>query len=209
MQSRVGAIVKEKPMSPGKLVLGLTTAMFAAIFAAQAVSQEGPPPAGADNGDFRQAMDQFRKQMDQQLKEQLGVSDEEWKVLQPRIEKIRTLQREARSGSGMMGQGPGGPGGPGGQGGPGRPDGLEGPDGPGGPDQSGQRQQSEVEKKASALQKLLDANQPKAEDVKVAMTAYREACTKAKEALAKARNDLAELLTVKQEAVLVLMGLLE
>lgn len=83
--------------------------------------QGGPPP------DFNpQAM---RQRMMDRMRERLGASDEEWKVLSPKIEKAMSAQRDLRGGGGggMFGggppqggqRGPGGPGGRGGQRGPG------------------------------------------------------------------------------------------
>ena len=40
---------------------------------------------------------QFREQMNQRMRERLGASEEEWKVLQPRIEKVQTAQRALSS----------------------------------------------------------------------------------------------------------------
>src|SRR4051812_47735368 len=43
---------------------------------------------------------QFREQMMNRMKEQLGSNDDEWKVLSPKIEKLMTAQRDARVGFG-------------------------------------------------------------------------------------------------------------
>ena len=83
--------------------------------------------------------DQFRQMMSERLKEQLGVGEDEWKIIEPRLTKVTTLQREAAGGGrggfgGFGGFGGSGRGGSG-RGGPGR-------GGPGGdPGQRGQRGQ--------------------------------------------------------------------
>jgi peptidoglycan hydrolase CwlO-like protein len=143
---------------------------------------------------------QFRQQAEQRMKEQLGASDEEWKILQPKLDKVQTAQRDVRAG-GMMGMmsargGRGGPGGPGAAAG-------------GTPPAANAPAQSEVQKKAGDLQKVLDNKDAKPEDIKTALTAYRDARTKAKADLEKAQKDLKEVLSLKQEAQLVMMGLLE
>src|SRR6266849_2568536 len=71
-------------------------------------AQDQPPP----RGNFDPA--QFRQRMMDRYKERLEVtSDDEWKLIQDRIEKVTQLQRDLRIG------GPGGPGGRRGPGGPG------------------------------------------------------------------------------------------
>jgi 5'-deoxynucleotidase YfbR-like HD superfamily hydrolase len=59
-----------------------------------------------------------------------------------------------------------------------------------------------------ALQKAVESNAP-ADEIKTKMAKYREAM-KAKEAkLVKAQDELKQVLSVKQEATAVLMGLLK
>ncbi len=128
------------------------------------------------------------RQMDN-IKEQLGTSEDEWKALAPKIEKILDAQRDLRGGMGRFG-GPGGGGGPG---------------GPGGPDQP-------MGKVAEAQRDLRDALQNKdtpAEEVTKKLTAYREARDKARAELQAAQKDLTKQIKPRQEAVLVVAGVLE
>jgi hypothetical protein len=67
---------------------------------------------------------------------------------------------------------------------------------------------SGVQQKAKDLKDALDANAPAA-DVKAKMAALREARAAAKQDLTKAQAELKELLTQKQEATLLMMGMLE
>ena len=153
--------------------------------------------------------EQFRQQISQRMKERLGASDEEWAVLQPKVEKVMTAQRQASSGGrgmgmlfgggGRRGGGDGGPGGGGGGGGGGR-------GGAGGP--FGGNDDSPVAQKARDLQQSID-NNAGADELKAKLTALREARTKAREQLTQAQTELKELLTAKQEASMVVMGLLE
>jgi len=176
----------------------VVAAMAALGFIGQALSQEGRPTDSrkSDNSDQgKQRAEQFRQQMADRMKADLGVTDDEWKVLQPKIDKVQTLSRQMLAGmmSGMFGRG-------------GRPGDRSG-DRSGG--QRSDRPQSEVEKKLSDLQKVLDNKEAKPEEIKAALTAYREVRAKAREELQKAQKELQEVLTVRQEAVLVERGTLE
>jgi molybdopterin converting factor small subunit len=157
--------------------------------------RDGVPP---DPNQLQQVFGDFRKQVEKQqqkrLQEELGATDDEWKALGPKIEKVRTLQRlvgdDAVGGSGgMLG------------GGPGRALLIRSAD-PNTP-------QADIETKSKTLQALLDDKQAKPESVTAALKAYREARVKARQDLVKARQELKDLLTVRQEAQLVTMGILE
>ena len=177
-----------------KMVIFLALAAIAVGgFISQAISQESRPAStrrARDQEQMRVRMEEARLQAQERMKEALGVSDEEWKALQPKIEKVQTLNRQLRFG--MMGRMFGR-----------MRRGGEQPPGP--PEEP----QSDVEIKAADLQKVLQEENPKPEDIKTALTAYREARAKATEELTKAQKELQEVLTVKQEAQLVLMGMLE
>jgi len=152
-------------------------------------------PGGRDPAQMQQRMEQFRQQMSDRMKQSFGATDEEWKVLQPKIEKVQTLSRQSRGGGGMgMMFGGGGRGGNdkgGGRGGP-----------------PSDRPQSEVDKKVEILQKVLDNKEAKAEEIKTALAGVLEARAAAKKELEVAQKELREVLTVLQEARCVLMGIL-
>lgn len=188
---------------------------FAAIAMAQDSRPSGDNPgARGDRGnrpDFRNMtqeerdkwMADRRKERSKQMQEEMGATDDEWKVLEPKIQKLQELQR-ANMGS-AFGGGRGGFGGRGGR----------GPGGPGGDRPAGdapagdQPKQSDIQKAAAELRKLVESKDAKPEDLKKALTALRDARAKAKAELDKARKELQEILTVKQEAVLVSRGILE
>ena len=159
------------------------------------------PGQGQNAANPQDRMAQFRERMTQRVKDSLGVTDEEWAVLQPKIEKVMTLQRDA-SGGRMMGmmRGVGGGRNRQGQGGQGQVDAA-----PATPPVD----QSPVAKAATNLQTVADNKDAKPEDVKAALDAYRAAQAKAAEELQAARKDLKDVLTVQQEAKLVLTGILE
>jgi hypothetical protein len=187
-------------------VMGLTATLVIGILGAGlALAQAGPPPRGErgegrergprDPEEMRQRMEEFRQRMSERMREQFGATEDEWKILQPRIEKVQQLQRQNRGGFGMMM----------GRFGRGR--------GPGGDDRrregAPEREQSEVEKKTEALQSLLEDENSSASSIKAALEALRQARAKAQQELATARKELREVCSMKQEARLVLMGILE
>ena len=56
---------------------------------------------GRQRGNFDPA--QMRERYMNQIKEQLGSPDDEWKLIQPRLEKVLNAQRETRSSRGGFG----------------------------------------------------------------------------------------------------------
>lgn len=134
----------------------------------------------------RQGGGDWQARMAERMKSELGVSDEEWTVLQPKFEKVMTAQRQAR----MGGFGRGGFGG-----------------GPGG----GQNNNDDtpVAKASQDLRTALENQSTSADDIKSKVTALREARKAAEADLKTAREDLRALLTQRQEASLVVMGILD
>jgi hypothetical protein len=124
------------------------------------------------------------------LKEQLGASDEEWKVLEPKITKVQTAQRDLRGGWGMGG----------GRGGR-----------PGGGDANREQPAATSPVEAATRELRAAVEKPNASDADIdqKLTALREARVKAQANLDAARKELKEVLTAKQEANLVLMGTLD
>ena len=167
---------------------------------AQDTAPAAPPqgnPGGGPGGGGPRNFDpaQMRQRMMERFREQLGIKDDaEWTVIEGRINAINEF-RFANMGRGFGGGRPqGGPGG----GGQGQQGGRRGGGGFGG----------QPNPDAEALQAALDSG-ASAEDIKVKLAAYR-AATKEKEAkLEKAQDDLRQLLSVKQEATAVLLGLLK
>ena len=144
---------------------------------------------GGDRGNFDPA--QFRQRMEERMKEQLGVNDEEWKVIQPRIEKVMAAQRDARSGGMAFGFG-----------------GFSGRDGGRGP-RGGDQASSPVAKAQSDLRSALEDKSISADQIKERLETLRKAREQARQDLVKAQAELKEVLTQRQEAQLVLMGTLE
>jgi len=162
-------------------------------------AEDAPPAPAAGGGGNRRQFDpeEMRKRMQDRMKESLGVTDDEWKALQPKIDAVQKAQMASRGGMrGMFGGGRR----PGGQNNPQNAPAAEDPNAP---------PKSDIEKKHTALQTLADKKDADEKAVKDALKDYREARDKAKVDLKKAQDELKELLTPRQEAQLVLMGMLE
>lgn len=130
---------------------------------------------GGGAQDLAKAMEDWqRKQSLENLKQQLGASEEEWKIIQPRLEKVYLLRHppvhiaaEDTSASAM------------------------------------------VTRLINELWELLNNKETKPEEIKTKLTALRNAKEKVHQELAKARQELRKLMTIRQEAVLVLSELLD
>jgi hypothetical protein len=172
------------------------------LFSGSAWAQPaGGPPGGQGNFDPAQMqqrmMDRFREQLDVK-------SDDEWKLIQTRIEKVMTARREV----GGMGMG--------GMMGPRRQPQAQAQDTQGTtPNTNAQRRQrggmfgpQTPNPDAEALQKVIEAKGSK-EEIKAKLDAYRASMKTREAALEKAQADLQQVLSVSQEAQAVLMGLLK
>ncbi|HEX2972743.1 MAG TPA: hypothetical protein VHP11_10445 [Tepidisphaeraceae bacterium] len=159
--------------------------------------QGGPGAPGGPGGRFDPQ--QFRQRMFDRMKEQLGATDDEWKVLQPKIEKVMSAQREGRGAGGMMGF-------MGGMGGNRRPGG----DRPGADRPSADRQpETAVGKANQDLRAALENKDTSADEIAKKLQALRDAREQAKQNLLTAQKELKELLSQRQEATLVMSGMLD
>ena len=150
---------------------------------------------GGGNFDPAQMQQQMQQMMMEQVRQTLSITnDDEWAVIQALIQKVSDARRDLNSGGmggmGMMmmrgGGGRGGANGAGGRGGF-------------GPQASDEQQ---------ALQKVVDSNAASPQ-IRDALDKYR-AARKAKQAkLEAAQENLKKVLTAKQEAQIVLLGILD
>ena len=172
--------------------------LLAALVVPFAMAQDNPAPQGGDRGDrgnrgpgggnFDPA--QMRQRMMDRMKEQMGVTNEdEWKVIQAKLDPVMTKQREVMGG--MFG-GFGGFGGGRGRGG-----------------DDSNRQRSAVEQASRDLRTLLEDKAASEDQIKQKLAAFREARDKARTELASAQKELKEILMPRQEAVLVTNGMLD
>lgn len=156
--------------------------------------QRGTDGADTGNNGGRGNFDpaQMQDRMMTMLRTQLDVTDDaEWKLIQDRITAVSEVRRAGGGGIGGLVGGRGGPGGPGG--GPGSPGGSRGGRG-GNPE-------------ADALRQAVQDKLPEAE-IKSRLTRLRESRKMNEEKLVKVQEDLRALLSVPQEAVAVMFGLL-
>jgi len=186
--------------------MGVTTLLCVNVGQALAQQGGGPggggPGGGGPGGGGRPNFDpeQMRQRMMERYKEALDVkSDDEWKIISERITKVNEARRDVGFGGGMgfMGRrgGPGGPGGPGGDN--------------AGQGQNNRRQRfgGEPSPEEEALAKAIESKSSN-DELKAKMEAYRKA-RQAKEAkLHAAQDELKKILSVRQEAVALQMGLL-
>ncbi len=145
-----------------------------------------------------------RQSETERMQERLGATDQEWKVLGPRVMKVSELSRQLRGGGGGGGRQRGGA-----QGGRGRQ---------GGDSQNAQtttrqstpaRAQSAVEKAQQQLRTLLENQSATAAQIRQQITTLRAARTQVRQQLAAAQMELVKIVTARQEAQLIMMGLLE
>lgn len=139
-------------------------------------------PGGAPGAMSSFGPSQMQELMRTRIKETLKAPDKEWIVIEPLLTKIMDLRQQEAM-----------PGGPGGQ---------TGQSGQGGP-------QFEQSAEAQSRQTVLDSETTGNDGVRDALDAYC-AVPKTREAkLATAREQLRSVLTIRQEARLVMMGLLD
>lgn len=170
-----------------KRAILLTLAM--AGLALFSFAQEAAPPregaAPGPEGGRRFDFAQMRERMMNNLRDQVGGTDEEWKAIQPKIEKIMTIQRDMRMGFGGFG---------------GRSRGGEG----------GEQPQSKLAEAQRDLRAAVEKKDTPAAELTKKLAALREARAKAGDDLKATQKELkAQIKEPRQEAVLVLNGILE
>jgi len=165
------------------------SALALALSCGNVSAQQRPDWANMDPQQIQQMMQQ---RMMENFREQLAVTnDTDWKVIEERLAKVVRVKMETMfSGMGMMGGMRFGGGGNAGRG-------FRGFPGFGQPDPD-----------AENLQKSVDDNAPAAQ-IKSALAKLRDARKQKQAELAKAQNELRQVLTMRQEARLVLAGILD
>jgi uncharacterized protein (DUF169 family) len=169
-----------------RMIVGcLVVALMGSVFAGAAISQE----RGERRGGRRFDPERMRQRMMERLREQLGASEKDWTVLGPRVEKVMELSRQTRAGAmRFMFRGRGGRRGVG--------------------EEEG-RDLSPVRQAALDLHEAVEEEETSAAEIKQKLTTLREARERVKADLEKAREELREVVTLKQEAQLMLMGMLD
>jgi Spy/CpxP family protein refolding chaperone len=168
----------------------LTVLMAAPVMAQDSTNRPGQSGGGSgsserggDRGGDRGGFDRGR--MTDMIKERMGVTEEEWKVIEPKFNKVSEARREQMGAMFGAYRGRGG-------------------------DSSGDSQNRSAMQTASReLRDTLENKDATAEQIQAKLTAFREAREKAKATLVSAQKELKEVLTQRQEAVLVSMGMLD
>lgn len=166
----------------------------------------GAAPVRAQNGSGRgtNGNSQSRSGYEDRMKDLLGATPEEWEILRPRIERVQQLQRASsvgRSGFSLLFGNGNNNGGGRGRRGFGGTNGNQSSSG-------GEATPSPVEEKAKELQTAVE-NKTSTEEYKIKLAALREAKARVKADLAHSQDELRDLCTVRQEVILVLLGILE
>lgn len=195
--------------SPGRALrlAGLVTLLGLGVAQALAQAPTDPnrrrggerPAGGTGDGGDRGGRGTFNPEemqarMMSGLRDRMGITnDEEWGLISQRITAVSEARRAAGGGIGGFG----------GRGGPPPGGGDRGGRGPGGPGGRGGSSNPEM----AALQQAIADNMPEAE-IKSRLERMREARRNSETKVAKAQEELRAVLTVKQEAVAVMFGLL-
>ncbi|MBI5768855.1 MAG: hypothetical protein HZA93_13740 [Verrucomicrobia bacterium] len=169
---------------------------------AQADQQDRRNRRGGDNnnnnnGGGRGNFDpqQMQQQMLDRIREQFGITDDaEWKIISDRLTAVTEARRNAGGGVGGMFGGRGGP----------PPGGGRGGDTGGG---GGRRGGFGGSPEQDSLRQAVTDNLPDAE-LKSRMARLRETRKANEEKLARAQEELRAVLSVRQEAVAVMFGLI-
>jgi hypothetical protein len=187
-----------KTLNRSVIVAGvaLATLLGASQLAAQQQGQGGQGGQGRGNFD----PERMRQMMMDNVREQFGIkSDDEWKVIEPRVQKVMDARRDVGFGGGMGMFRPGG-----------RRRGGAGGDANNQADNNNRRPRfgGEPSPEAQDLQKAIDANASK-DVIEAKLAKFRESRKKKQAQLEQTQEELRKVLTVKQEASAVLMGLLQ
>ena len=149
---------------------------------------------------------EMRQRMMDRVREQLEVkSDDEWKIISERVEKVMTARRDVPGGFGGFGRGPGGGGG-------GRRGGGDNANAGGG-NGGGERQNrmrgifGEESQESKDLRAALEGK-ASPEEIKAKLEKFRALKKKKEAELASAQEKLKEVLNARQEAAAVMAGLL-
>ena len=230
-------------MAKRRIIFGLAVCLLLGVFGQRLLSQGMRPGRLPARPDFermrrmspeekvryfrRMAEEQRRMAKEQEaeaMKQALEVDERQWKVIEPKLKKVRACRDQAFVGIGLPFQSSftssvvPSPGGAGGQSfGGGFSGGFQFQAGGGGgtvvnrssPWQDFGRQPTEGEKICEELQLLLQVPEDRPDEIRQKLDALRKAREKAGKQLVKAQQELRKVLTFRQQARLVLMGLLD
>jgi hypothetical protein len=179
-------------------------ATLALFSAGNLLAQDNPPPGGArgsggrggrGGGNFDPA--QFQQMRLERYRQDLDIKDDaEWKAIEPLVTKVMDAQRDAFSGMGrgMFGRG-----------------GRSGGDNNSGDPNAGRRPRfgPEPSEADQALEKAIDDKNATKDQLKSAMAKVRAEKKGAQTKLTAAQEELKKVLSTKQEAVALTLGLVQ
>jgi hypothetical protein len=170
--------------------LKLLSVAFLLTAASAVHAQQGPGggPGGPDGGP--PDPEEMRQMMDQRIKQAMNPTDDEWTKLQPLIDKVEELEHQSDTGPRMHG--------------PPHPEDDQNGDNP-----DGDHPQSPVESAISKLKKVLSDQASTDDQIATATKAVEDAEKKVKDDLAAARKELKAIVNLRQQAVLVALGVLD
>jgi hypothetical protein len=190
-----------RPQVAGMVFLGFLCA-GAALAQTPGVPASGPaaaspadpnsPRAGGAAGMVAFDPNQYRMSMSDRMRENLGATEEEWKTLEPMIEKVRMWQSLLAVRRTGMGVALGGWAGQGAE-----------------PTKQMQELTEELTKTAQELAKVSQDPDAGPDRIKLALKDYCEVRARIRSELEKAQKELKDLLSVRQEAVLKQMGVVD
>ncbi len=208
----------------GELLLSQTTR-----FGATASARRGREFERMRDMDPQERFERFMREAKQReaeaMKQALQVDERQWRMIEPKLEKVRACRDEAFGGIGMpfssggfttqfgSPQGQAGGGAFGGFAGGFHFEGGGGPEGT--PGQSSStwrpigREPTQVDKICSELQMLLQGSDATPEAIRQKLDVLRHARAQARKRWAQAQQELREVLNLYQQATLMMMGLLE
>lgn len=227
-------------MARHRMIVGLIMCFSVGVFLAPLLSQTTRPdraaparrrpqfersPGPRAQERFERFMREAKQREAEAMKQALGVDERQWKVIEPKLAKVRACRDEAFGGIGMpfssggfttqFGSPPGqaGGGGFGGFAGGFHFEGGGDPEGATGQTFSTWRplgrEPTQVDRICSELQMLLQDRDARPEAIRQKLDALRQARAQARKRWARAQQGLREVLNLHQQATLMMMGLLE
>ena len=166
------------------LVFFLLSLLTVSVWWSRGQSRRGDGPP--DRAQAQQLVERYQRNALNNIKQLLGSSDDEFKVLEPKVSHVMLLQYEQSAGFSPFS----------------RRRGMAGA-------LASVLPPSEVQKARQALRDLVEEKDSKPTEIAEKLRSLREARAAARTELAQAQDDLRQFLTIRQEAALVAMGLLD
>jgi len=224
-------------MTRRRTAFALVVCFLVAVFWGPLLSQTGQPDRTPGRREFERMRDmnpqerfeQFMREAKereaQAMKQALGVDEQRWKIIEPKLDKVRACRDEAFGGVGLPFSSGGFTtqfGSPQGQAGGGSFGGFAGGfnfQGGGGPEGATAqsfstwrpfgREPTQVDRICGELQILLQDKNARPDAITQKLDALRHARAQARKRWAQAQQDLREALNLHQQATLMMMGVLE